>query len=86
MWLGLQASSSLLLFSLDCLCPGMWQAGKVHGKDLSQSRQQIPAGAWGQLSHVGLEVTKEGCGSARPLGTAVFSDLRQVDIQSHGQT
>jgi hypothetical protein len=31
-------------FMLECQ-----QAGNVHGKDLSQSEQQIPAGAWGQL-------------------------------------
>lgn len=32
-----------------CFCAGMSQAGNFHGKDFSQSEQQIPAGAWGQL-------------------------------------
>lgn len=32
-----------------CLCAGMSQAGNFYGKDFSQSEQQIPSGAWGQL-------------------------------------
>lgn len=39
----------LLLFSLGCLCAGMSAAWEGSRKDLFQSQQQIPAGAWGQL-------------------------------------
>lgn len=50
------------------------QPGKVLGKDLFQSQQQIPAGAWGQLPH-GYGGPQRGqqehqaCGNCYALGS-----------------
>lgn len=81
MWLGLPASSSLLLFSLGCLCAGMsaaWEGSWLRtSSSLSNKFQLEPGGS----SHVGMEATREGYRSARPVGTAMFLDLRLVDFQ-----
>lgn len=44
---------------------------------LSNKFQLEPGGS----SHVGMEATREGNRSARPVGTAMFLDLRLVDFQ-----
>lgn len=44
---------------------------------LSNKFQLEPGGS----SHVGMEATREGYRSARPVGTAMFLDLRLVDFQ-----
>lgn len=48
---GLKTSSFLLLLSCSACVLECQQAGNFHSKDFSQSGQQIPAGAWGQLPH-----------------------------------
>lgn len=45
------------------------QAGNFHSKDLAQSQQWVPAGAWGQLPHV---PTREGRVGAKAAPVALL--------------
>lgn len=82
MWLGFPVSSSPLLFFPRL--PPCWNVGRLGrfmvriSSSLSNKFQLEPEDS----SHVGIEATRDGCRRARPVGTAIFLDLRVVGFQS----